>query len=81
MDGSISAAIMEHLRAAQEQGIDLAAAESSRAKASSDMAIVKAAISEMGEQIHRQTFCNPSLTAQHRLLLGLHFSLLKVNRL
>ena len=49
-DGAITASIMEHLRAAQEEGIDLAAAESTRAKASSDMAIVKAAISEMGEQ-------------------------------
>ena len=49
-DGAITASILEHLRAAQEEGIDLAAAESSRAKASSDMAIVKAAISEMGEQ-------------------------------
>ena len=50
MDGAVTASILEHLRAAQEEGIDLAAAESSRAKASSDMAIVKAAISEMGEQ-------------------------------
>jgi len=50
MDGGIAASILEHLRAAQEQGIDLAAAESSRAKASSDMAIVKAAIAEMCEQ-------------------------------
>jgi hypothetical protein len=41
---------MEHLRAAHEEGIDLAASESSRAKASSDMAIVKAAISEIDEQ-------------------------------
>ena len=49
-DGAITASILEHLRAAQEEGIDLAAAESSRAKASSDMAIVKAAISEMSEQ-------------------------------
>ena len=50
IDGAIAASILEHLRAAQEEGIDLAASESARAKASSDMAIVKAAISEMGEQ-------------------------------
>ena len=50
VDGGITATILEHLRAAQEQGIDLAASESSRTKASSDMAIVKAAIAEMGEQ-------------------------------
>ena len=42
--------LLEHLRAAREEGIDLAASESSRAKASSDMAIVKAAISEVNEQ-------------------------------
>ncbi len=50
IDGSVSASILEHLRAAHEEGIDLAASESSRAKASSDMAIVKAAVSEIAEQ-------------------------------
>jgi len=50
LDGSVAASILEHLRAAHEEGIDYAAAESSRAKASSDMAIVKAAISEINEQ-------------------------------
>jgi len=50
LDGGVAASIMEHLRAAHEEGIDLAASESSRAKASSDMAIVKAAITEIDEQ-------------------------------
>jgi len=50
MDGSLTASILEHLRAAHEKGVDLAASESARAKASSDMAIVKAAI----EEIHTQ---------------------------
>ena len=50
LDGAVAASILEHLRAAHEEGIDLAASESSRAKASSDMAIVKAAISEIDEQ-------------------------------
>lgn len=50
LDGSMAAAILEHLRAAHEEGIDLAASESARAKASSDMAIVKAAISDVDEQ-------------------------------
>lgn len=50
LDGSVATSILEHLRAAHEEGIDLAASESSRAKASSDMAIVKAAISEINEQ-------------------------------
>lgn len=50
LDGSVSSSILEHLRAAHEEGIDLAASESSRAKASSDMAIIKAAVSEIGEQ-------------------------------
>ena len=50
LDGSVSASVLEHLRAAREEGIDLAASESSRVKASSDMAIVKAAISEVNEQ-------------------------------
>jgi outer membrane biosynthesis protein TonB len=50
LDGSVAASILEHLRAAHEEGLDLAASESSRAKASSDMAIVKAAISEIDEQ-------------------------------
>jgi hypothetical protein len=50
MDGSMVAAIQEHLHAAHERGVELAASESSRAKASSDMAIVKAAIGEINEQ-------------------------------
>ncbi len=50
LDGSVSSSILEHLRAAHEEGVSLAASESSRAKASSDMAIVKAAVSEMSEQ-------------------------------
>ena len=50
MEGSMVAAIQEHLHAAHERGVELAASESSRAKASSDMAIVKAAIGEINEQ-------------------------------
>ncbi|MFN2512612.1 MAG: hypothetical protein ABR568_14480 [Pyrinomonadaceae bacterium] len=50
LDGAVAASLLEHLRAAHEEGIDLAASESSRAKASSDIAIVKAAVSEIGEQ-------------------------------
>jgi hypothetical protein len=50
MDGSMLAAITEHLHAAHERGVEMAASESSRAKASSDMAIVKSAISEINEQ-------------------------------
>ena len=50
LDGSVAASIMEHLKAAHDEGVDLAASESARAKASSDMAIVKAAVTEMGEQ-------------------------------
>lgn len=50
LDGSIATAIMEHLRAAQEVGINLAAAESARTKTASDMAIIKAAITEIDEQ-------------------------------
>ena len=50
LEGSLVASITEHLHAAHERGIEMAAAESTRAKASSDMAIVKAAISEINEQ-------------------------------
>lgn len=50
MEGSMVAAITEHLHAAHERGVELAASESSRAKASSDMAIVKAGIGEINEQ-------------------------------
>jgi hypothetical protein len=50
LEGSLAASIAEHLRAAHESGIDLAMAESARAKASSDMAIVKSAITEINEQ-------------------------------
>lgn len=50
IDGALAASILEHLRAAHEEGINLAAAESSRARASSDLAIIKAAITEIDEQ-------------------------------
>jgi hypothetical protein len=50
LDGAVADSIIEHLRAAHEEGVDLAASESARTKASSDMAIVKAAISEIDEQ-------------------------------
>ena len=50
LDAGVANSILEHLRAAHEEGIELAASESSRAKASSDMAIIKAAISEIDEQ-------------------------------
>ena len=50
MEGSLIASITEHLHAAHERGVELAASESSRAKASSDMAIVKSAISDINEQ-------------------------------
>jgi hypothetical protein len=50
MEGSMVAAIQEHLHTAHERGVEMAASESSRAKASSDMAIVKSAIGEINEQ-------------------------------
>jgi len=50
MEGSLATSIAEHIRAAHERGIELAASESSRAKASSDMAIVKSAIFEVNDQ-------------------------------
>lgn len=50
MEGSLLASITEHLHAAHERGVELASAESSRAKASSDMAIVKSAITDVNEQ-------------------------------
>lgn len=49
-DGSLAATVAEHLRAAHERGIELAASESARTQASSDMAIIKAAIEEMEAQ-------------------------------
>jgi hypothetical protein len=49
-DGSFAAAVGEHLRAAHERGIEFAASESSRAQASSDMALVKSAIEEIATQ-------------------------------
>jgi hypothetical protein len=50
LEGSVAASIMEHLRAAQAEGIEIAASESARAKVSSDLAILKAAVTEIDEQ-------------------------------
>ncbi|MEA2206409.1 MAG: hypothetical protein QOE77_3185 [Blastocatellia bacterium] len=49
-DTSVASTIAEHLRAAHERGVEQAAAESSKAKASSDLAIIKAAVEEIHEQ-------------------------------
>ena len=49
-DGSLAATIAEHLRGAHERGVELAAAESARTQASSDMAIIKSAIEEIEGQ-------------------------------
>ncbi len=50
MEGSLVASITEHLHAAHERGVELASSQTSRAKASSDMAIIKSAVSEINEQ-------------------------------
>jgi len=49
-DASMAVSIAEHMRAAHERGIEEAAAESSRTKSSSDMAILKAAVEEIDDQ-------------------------------
>jgi GAF domain len=49
-DASVAVAISEHLRGARNAGIEDAAAESSRARASSDIAIIKAAIDDLESQ-------------------------------
>ncbi|HET9528447.1 MAG TPA: hypothetical protein VFO99_19885 [Pyrinomonadaceae bacterium] len=50
MEGSLVASITEHLHAAHERGVELASSQTSRAKASSDMAIIKSAVTEINEQ-------------------------------
>jgi hypothetical protein len=49
-DTSVAVAIAEHLHAAHEAGIEEVAQESTRAKASSDMAILKSAIDDIDNQ-------------------------------
>lgn len=49
-DTSVAITISEHMRAAHERGIEEAAAESARTKASSDMALLKAAIDDLDDQ-------------------------------
>jgi hypothetical protein len=46
----VAAAISEHMRAAHEQGIEEAAAESARTKPGSDTALIKAAVDELDDQ-------------------------------
>ncbi|HEY0379208.1 MAG TPA: hypothetical protein VGC87_19990 [Pyrinomonadaceae bacterium] len=53
-DTSVAASISEHIRAAHERGIEEAAAESRRTRASSDLAILKAGIEDLSEQ-HSQS--------------------------
>src|SRR5687768_12409545 len=53
-DTSVTSTIAEHLRAAHERDIEQAAAESSKAKASSDLAIISSAVEEIQGQ-HSQS--------------------------
>ncbi|MET0647825.1 MAG: GAF domain-containing protein [Pyrinomonadaceae bacterium] len=49
-DAPLAVAVAEHLRNARNLGIEAAAAESSRARASSDIALIKAAVDELDTQ-------------------------------
>src|SRR5215218_1753430 len=49
-DAPLAVAISEHLRNARNLGIETAAAESTRARASSDIALIKAAVDELDGQ-------------------------------
>ena len=49
-DVTVGVSILEHMRASHELGIDNAAAESPRMQASSDIAILKAAVEEIDDQ-------------------------------
>src|SRR5215218_7573882 len=49
-DAPLAVAISEHLRNARNLGIETAAAESTRARASSDIALIKAAVDELNAQ-------------------------------
>jgi hypothetical protein len=49
-DASVAVAISEHLRNARNTGIETASAEGARARASSDIAILKAAVDDIDEQ-------------------------------
>ncbi|HEX8352807.1 MAG TPA: hypothetical protein VF611_07910, partial [Pyrinomonadaceae bacterium] len=49
-DAPLAVAVAEHLRNARNLGIETAAAESTRARASSDIALIKAAVDELDGQ-------------------------------
>ena len=49
-DPSITVAIAEHLRHARNEGVETAAEGSARARASSDVALIKAAVDDLGVQ-------------------------------
>ena len=49
-DAPLAVAVADHLRNARNLGIEAAAAESSRARASSDIALIKAAVDELDAQ-------------------------------
>lgn len=49
-DPSIAVAIAEHLRHARNEGVETAAESSARARSSSDVAIIKAAVDDLGAQ-------------------------------
>jgi len=57
-DATIGMSVVEHIRAAHERGIEEAAAESREAHASSDMALLKAAIEELDDQRSQSDILN-----------------------
>ena len=63
---SITVAISEHLRGARNEGIETAASEASRARGSSDVAIIKAAWTTSANAARRPTSSTRSSTAPPR---------------
>ncbi|MDQ3253233.1 MAG: hypothetical protein M3R15_04890, partial [Acidobacteriota bacterium] len=79
-DASVVVAISEHLRAARNEGIETAAHEHQRARASSDVAILKAAVDDIDNQRAQADILNALVNRTASFAPRVAFFVVKNNR-
>ncbi len=79
-DAPLAVAVAEHLRNARNLGIEAAAAESSRARASSDIALIKAAVDELDGQHTQAEILNALVNRAAAFAPRVAFFVLKSDR-
>ena len=79
-EAPLAVAVAEHLRNARNLGIETAAAESTRARASSDIALIKAAVDELDDQHTQAEILNALVNRSAAFAPRVAFFVLKNDR-